>query len=40
MALSFYDQSNDYSYSGTTQPMPSPKVTVYVKGVLIYGSEP
>jgi hypothetical protein len=35
-----YDQSNDHSYNGATQPTPTTKVTAYVKGVLIYGTEP
>jgi hypothetical protein len=35
-----YDQSNDYSYNGPSQATPTTKVTAYVKGVLIYGTEP
>jgi hypothetical protein len=35
-----YNQSNDYSYTGTTQSMPSQKITAYIKGALVYGTEP
>lgn len=35
-----YDQSNDYSYPGATQLALTTKVTAYVKGTLIYGTEP
>jgi len=35
-----YDQSNDHSYNGASQPTPTTKVTAYVKGALIYGTEP
>ena len=35
-----FDQSNDYSYNGQAGPVPTSKVTAYVKGALIYGTEP
>ncbi len=35
-----YDQSNDYSYNGAADRTPTAKVTAYVKGTLIYGTEP
>ncbi|MBB3114520.1 hypothetical protein FHS18_006641 [Paenibacillus phyllosphaerae] len=34
------DQTNDYSYSGASDPEPSQLVTAYVDGVLQWGSEP
>jgi hypothetical protein len=38
---SSFDQAQDYSYDGSlTTFAPSTKVTVYYKGVLIWGSEP
>jgi hypothetical protein len=35
-----FDQSNDYSYNGLADLTPTTKMTAYVKGVLIYGTEP
>jgi hypothetical protein len=35
-----FDQSNDYSYHGQADLAPTTKVTAYVKGTLIYGTEP
>lgn len=35
-----YDQSNDYSYNGSEQSVPTQRITAYVKGALIYGTEP
>jgi hypothetical protein len=35
-----FDQSNDYSYNGQTDLAPTTRVTAYVKGMLIYGTEP
>ena len=34
------DQSNDYSYGGPGALAPTTKVTAYVRGALIYGTEP
>jgi hypothetical protein len=35
-----YDQSNDYSYGGSSNLTLGAKVTAYVKGALVYGTEP
>lgn len=35
-----YDQSNDYSYNGDAEGALTTKVTAYVNGSLIYGTEP
>ena len=35
-----YNQTNDYSHNDLSQAAPTNKVTAYLKGALIYGTEP
>jgi hypothetical protein len=35
-----FDQTNDYSYNAATAYTPTTKVTVYLNGALVYGTEP
>jgi hypothetical protein len=35
-----FDQSNDYSFSATQNLTPWEKVTLYRRGILVWGSEP